>query len=187
MKIALKTGTLAIIGAAALLATTNLGLSQAAAPAAGAPAPAPAGQPPAPPARAPEMALALEAAQVAIASCTANGYKVGVSVVDSAGVLRLLISVDGAAKQAVESSTRKAYTANALKVSTADTQERVKTDTALAAKVTADPNLFARAGGLPLMVGNEVIGAIGVGGAPGGDKDEACAIAGLDKIKARLK
>src|SRR4051812_5742518 len=119
------------LGAVALLSMSGLALAQGAAPGAAAPA----GQPPAPPARAPEMALALEAAQAAIATCTANGYKVGVSVVDSAGVLRLLLSVDGAARMAVESSTRKAFTANALKVATSDTQERIKTDTALAAKV----------------------------------------------------
>ena len=42
-------------------------------------------------------------------------------------------------------------------------------------------------GGLPVKAGEELIGGIGVGGAPGGDKDEACAQAGLDKIKNRLK
>ena len=63
----------------------------------------------------------------------------------------------------------------------------LKTDQALAVKITGETSLFARAGGLPLLVGGDVIGAVGVGGAPGGEKDEACSAAGIDKVKARLK
>jgi uncharacterized protein GlcG (DUF336 family) len=97
------------------------------------------------------------------------------------------VAADGATKGAVESSTKKAVTANAMKTATSEIQEKMKTDQALAAKVAADTNLFARAGGLPLLVGADVIGAVGVGGAPGGEKDEVCTAAGIDKIKARLK
>jgi uncharacterized protein GlcG (DUF336 family) len=140
-----------------------------------------------PPARGPETALALEAAQAATAACTMNGYRTAASIVDSGGVLKVLLAVDGASKQAVESSTKKAVTANALKASTSSVLDKMKTDTALAAKVNADTTLFVRAGGIPLMVGGEVVGAIGVGGAPGGDKDEACAKAAVDKVQARLK
>jgi uncharacterized protein GlcG (DUF336 family) len=80
-----------------------------------------------------------------------------------------------------------------LKASTYDVQEKMKTDAALKAKVDGDSALFVRPGGLPLMAGNEVIGAIGVGGGqtlngvPGGERDAMCAKAGLDKIKDRLK
>ncbi len=164
------------LGAVSLAATSTLALAQQAAPA-----------------RGPEMALAIEAAQTALSTCTANGIKAGASIVDSAGVLRILLSVDGASKGAVESSTKKAFTANALKAATYDVQEKMKADPALTAKVNADHNLFVRPGGLPLMVGNDVIGAIGVGGAstlngvPGGERDAACAKAGLEKIKSRLK
>jgi len=139
------------------------------------------------PARGPESALALEAAQAATGACTVNGYRTAASIVDSGGVLKVLFAVDGASKQAVESSTKKAVTANALKATTSSVLDKMKTDTALAAKVSADTTLFVRAGGIPLMAGSDVIGAIGVGGAPGGDKDEACAKAGVDKIQARLK
>jgi uncharacterized protein GlcG (DUF336 family) len=138
-------------------------------------------------ARGPEQTLALEAAQAAINACAMSGYKVGVSVVDSAGVLKVLLAADGANRGAIESSTRKAFTANAMKVATAELQEQVKSDATLAAKVEADPHLFARAGGVPLMVGSDVIGAIGVGGAPGGDKDQACTQAGVERIAPRLK
>jgi uncharacterized protein GlcG (DUF336 family) len=139
------------------------------------------------------MALALEAAQTAVSTCIANGSKVSAAVVDSAGVLRVLLSADGASKESVDTSTKKAFTANALKASTHDMLEKMKTDQALAAKLNADPNLRLRPGGLPIMVGDDVIGAIGVGGTPtrngvaGGEGDAACAKVGLDKIKDRLK
>lgn len=175
---------LGIAAALALAGMSTLALGQ------GAPAPAPGAapaNPPAPPARAPEMALSVELAQAAVAACAANGYKVGVSIVDAAGVLRVMVSADGASRQGSESSTRKAYTAAMLKASTADAQAKVATDKALADRIAADPMMFARAGGLPLLVGADLIGAIGVGGAPGGERDEACAVTAIDKVKARLK
>jgi uncharacterized protein GlcG (DUF336 family) len=165
-----------LVSAMSLACTSTLALAQTAAPA-----------------RAPQMALALEAAQTAVSTCTANGSKVSAAVVDSAGVLRVLLSADGAGKDSVDTSARKAFTANALKASTYDMLQKMKTDQALAAKLNADPSLRLRPGGLPIMVGGEVIGAIGVGGTPtrngvaGGEGDAACAQAGLDKIKDRLK
>lgn len=150
-----------------------------------APAAAPAAPPP-PPAKGPATALALEAAQTALATCTANGFKVSVSVVDSAGVLKVLLAGDGVRAMGVSSSTKKATTSVAFKAPTAAIAEQAKTDTALAAKLAADTTLFARAGGQPLMSGGELIGAIGVGGAPGGEKDDVCALAGVAKIKDRL-
>jgi uncharacterized protein GlcG (DUF336 family) len=170
---------LAILGALALAAASSMASAQQAAPG-GAPQRVPA-------ARGPETALALEAAQTAISTCAANGYKVAASIVDSAGVLKVLVAADGATKGAVESSTKKAVTANAMKAATSEIQEKIKSDQALAAKIAADTSLFARAGGLPLLVGGEVIGAVGVGGAPGGEKDEVCTAAGIEKIKANLK
>jgi uncharacterized protein GlcG (DUF336 family) len=67
------------------------------------------------PARGPEMALALEAVQGAVAACAANGVKASVSVVDSAGILRLMLAADGAANNQIEISQKKAVTAVALK------------------------------------------------------------------------
>jgi uncharacterized protein GlcG (DUF336 family) len=143
--------------------------------------------PPAPPARGPSLELSIQAAETAAAACAANGYKVAVSIVDSGGVLKVLHAADGASSRAVDSSTKKAQTALVFKMPTSEVAAKVKTDEALAAKLAVDTNLFARAGGLPLMAGNDLIGAIGVGGAPGGEKDEACATAAVDKIKAGLK
>jgi uncharacterized protein GlcG (DUF336 family) len=146
-----------------------------------------------PAARAPEAALALEAAQAAVATCLADNVKGGAAVVDSAGVLRVLFSADGASKQAVESSARKAFTANALKEPTSEVEARMQKDATFKAKIEADKSLYPRPGGVPLMIGNDVIGAIGFGGAEGlngvrgGIRDERCSKAGIEKIKARLK
>lgn len=143
--------------------------------------------PPPPPARGPGSVLALEAAQTAVSTCLASGYKVSASVLDSAGVVRVIYADDGARGGAIDSATRKAFTVTTFKASSAAVAGQAASDAALQAKIAADPKLFARAGGLPLMVGGELVGAIGVGGAPGGEKDEVCAQAGIDKIKARLK
>lgn len=144
-------------------------------------------QAPPPPARGPASALALEAAQTAIASCQHSGYNVAVTVVDSAGEVRLVLASDAAPQRAVDSSTGKALTVIAFKLPSATVAQQAASDPALAARIAADPKLRARAGALPLTVGSDLIGAIGVGGAPGGEKDEACAAAGLDKIRSRLK
>lgn len=140
-----------------------------------------------PPARAPATDVALELAQTAIARCKQDGYTIAVSIVDAAGLQKLFLDMDGASRGAIETSTKKAVTALTLKAKNSDIMERMKTDQALAAKINADQTLFVRAGGVPLMVGNEFIGAVGIGGAPGGEKDEACALAGIDKVKARMK
>jgi uncharacterized protein GlcG (DUF336 family) len=131
--------------------------------------------------------VALEAAQVALATCTANGYKVGVTVVDSAGIQKVVLAADGASQRGVESGAGKAFTVITYKKSSAEVAKQAETDKELAANLAADPKQRARAGALPLVVAGEVIGAIGVGGAPGGEKDEACAAAGIEKVKDRLK
>ena len=173
--------SLAILGALALAATTSTVFAQQA------------GQqpPPPPPARGLEMALALEAAQAAVNACLGEGVKGTAAVVDSAGVLRLLLSADGSSKNSAELSPKKAVVAVQMKKPTSEIQAEMEKDPALKAKLEADKSIFPRAGALPLMAGNDVIGAIGFGGANGtqggGTHDEACAKAGLDKIKARVK
>jgi uncharacterized protein GlcG (DUF336 family) len=84
-----------------------------------------------------------------------------------------------------EVARRKAYTAAQLRVSTADFAKRVQGGGFNPA--VFDNQLATAQGGLPIKVGNDTIAAIGVSGAPGGDKDEACAGAGLAKISDRLQ
>jgi uncharacterized protein GlcG (DUF336 family) len=129
-------------------------------------------------------ALAVEAAQAAVAACKAQGYTISVSIVDRAGNPKLLLVGDGASALTRRLSRRKAYTAAVRRVSTGE----------LAKQVAAggfnptlyDTQLVTAVGGLPIKAGDETIGAIGVSGAPGGDKDEACANAGIAKISDRL-
>lgn len=164
----------------AFLAASGLAMAQA-------PAAPPRPGPPPPPARGPASALALEAAQTAIATCAANGYKVTVAVLNSAGSTRLMLLSDGAPDMTSQFATRKAFTAVTLKEPTAVVSEQVKTDAALADRIKNDPRMITWAGGQPLMAGGEVIGAIAVSGAPGGDKDDVCTSAGVARIKDRLQ
>jgi uncharacterized protein GlcG (DUF336 family) len=138
---------------------------------------------PTPPARGPSLALALQAARAALDTCTAKGFNVGVSVVDSGGVLKVLLAKDGTSPRGVQSSTNKAVTALTFQDATSRLGQRVRSDKELADKVAANANFNVRAGGVLLKVNNEVIGAIGVGGARGSEHDEACALAGLETIK----
>jgi uncharacterized protein GlcG (DUF336 family) len=145
-------------------------------------------QPPAaaPAAPGPSLTLALEAAETAIATCQANGYKAGATVLDSAGVIKVVLGADGASARGVNSSHTKATTSLKYKEPSAATQAHAEKEPAFAAAVSADPTLNARAGAELLFSKGVVIGAIGVGGAPGGDKDDACATAGAARIKDRL-
>ncbi len=170
------------------LAIAVLAVFAAAAQAADLPAtPVAAPQAAVPAARGPALDLALEAAREAITTCAAIEQKVAVSVVDSAGVLKVLLASDGASARGVLSGNNKAVTSLTFKTATSVLAEQVKTDKALADKFAANPNYAARAGGILLKVNDEIIGAIGVGGARGSEKDEACALAGLQKIQGRLQ
>ena len=139
---------------------------------------------PVPAARGPALELAVEAARVAIDTCAAKGgQKIGASVVDSAGILKVLLAADGTSPRGVQSSTNKAVTALSFKSATSQLGEQIKTDQALADKIAANTSYNARPGGVLLKVNGEIIGAIGVGG---GRTDEECALAGIQKIQSRL-
>jgi uncharacterized protein GlcG (DUF336 family) len=130
-------------------------------------------------------ALAVEVAQAAVAACKSQGYDVSVAIVDRAGDLKLLLVGDGARALTRSLSRRKAYTSAMRRISTGELAKMV------AAPGGFDPTKYDRhmvavQGAVPIKVGNETIGAVGVSGAPGGDKDEACANAGLAKVADRL-
>lgn len=131
------------------------------------------------------LAVAVEAAQAAIATCAAQGLHVSVAVVDRGGATKLLLVGDGAGPIATDTSRRKAYTAAALGISTGTLAEQVKGMPGGFPPI--DPTILALPGGLPIRVGTDVIAAIGVGGADRPDKDEACAKAGLEAIQGRLQ
>jgi uncharacterized protein GlcG (DUF336 family) len=139
-------------------------------------------------ARGPSLALALEAAQTAIETCHTNGYRIGVSVIDSVAEARAMITADGADGSHVFVAMRKALTALATEMPSAKAADLVGSDKALLARIK--PNMFVMGGALPIIVNRETIGAIGVSGAAGmpfGHQDELCAASGLLKIQNRLK
>jgi uncharacterized protein GlcG (DUF336 family) len=122
--------------------------------------------------------VALEAAQAALKQCRDNGFQVAVAVVDRFGQPQVMLRDRFAA-------TRKAYTALGFHAATSDLANQIasgKMDSGLARL----PNVAMLAGGLVIEAGGSVLGGIGVAGAPGGDKDEACAKAGLDSIRDRI-
>jgi uncharacterized protein GlcG (DUF336 family) len=139
-------------------------------------------------ARGPTLELAIEAARAAVDSCAAAGYRIGATVIDSAGEARAMLTADGSDGSHVFVAMRKALTAMTFKMPSSAANRLVPKDQALLARVT--PNMFVDGGAVPILVGGEVIGAIGASGAGGtviGEQDELCAVAGLNKIKSRLK
>jgi uncharacterized protein GlcG (DUF336 family) len=133
----------------------------------------------------PSLELSIEAAQVAIAACAKEGGQtIGVSLIDSAGVLKVLLAADGTSPRGVSSSTAKALTALQYKTTTKDLFERIPTDKKLADEIAANTALNGRPGGILITKGGKIVGAIGVGG---GRTDHECALAGLKQIQDRIK
>ncbi len=129
--------------------------------------------------------LALEAAQAAMKTCRDNGYQIAVAVVDRFGQPQVLLRDRFAGMPAPDTATRKAYTALSFRASTADLAKSVR-DGQLDSGLARLPNVAMLGGGLVIETGGTLLGGIGVSGAPGGDKDEACAKAGLDAIRDKI-
>jgi uncharacterized protein GlcG (DUF336 family) len=129
--------------------------------------------------------MAMSMAQTAMETCKTNGYKVSVTVVGNNGEVILQVRGDGTGPHTMENSMRKAYTARTTRNASGEMAKRLKADPQLS--LVTLPNMVAAQGALPIKVGEDVIGAIGVSGAPGGEKDEACAQAGIDKVADMLK
>jgi uncharacterized protein GlcG (DUF336 family) len=131
------------------------------------------------------LETALKIATTAEETCKARGYRVSVTVVGRNGEVIVLLRGDDAPPHTVENSRRKAYTARTFRISSGQFAERVKSNPTIG--LVHLSGVIANQGGLPIKSGDEVIGGVGVSGSPGGDKDEACAKAGLDKVADQLK
>src|SRR4051812_42001640 len=134
--------------------------------------------------------LAVEAAQEAVRVCEGNGYKVTATVVDMAGTPKVILRGDRSTVHTGESSFRKAFTVVTLGPmfhfeTSGAFFEMVKTNP-YAPQLATIHNVMALPGAVAFMVQGEMVGALGVGGAPGGDKDEVCAQAGIAEIADRL-
>ena len=132
------------------------------------------------------LELANQIATASVAACAANGYAVAATVVDRAGTVRAVQRADNAGPHTLGASQQKAFTSASAKNSTLAMMEGAQKNPA-AANLVNIPGYLLLGGGVPVKVGNEVIGAVGIGGAPGGHLDEQCAMVALDKVKDQLK
>jgi uncharacterized protein GlcG (DUF336 family) len=129
--------------------------------------------------------IAKTIAETAIDSCKANGYSVSAVVVDRAGEVIVALRGDNAGPHTMENARRKAYTARSFRTSTAAYAKRFADNDPVVRQQVTLPNVIAIPGGLPIKVGDDVIGGAAVSGSPG--VDEPCVQAGLDKIADQLK
>lgn len=128
---------------------------------------------------------ALEAAQASLKQCRSDGFQVAVAVVDRFGQPQVMLRDRYAGLAAADTATRKAYTALGFHAATSDLAKSIKSGT-MDSGLARLPHVAMLAGGLVIEAAGTVLGGIGVAGAPGGDKDEACAKAGLDAIRDRI-
>jgi len=128
---------------------------------------------------------ALTIAQTAIATCNSQGYRVSATIVGRNGEVLVQIRGDGTGPHTMENSFKKAYTARTFRIPSGDMEDRLKKNPAMGTQYLT--GFTTARGALPIMVGEDVIGAAGVSGAPGGEKDEACVKAGLEKVADQLK
>jgi uncharacterized protein GlcG (DUF336 family) len=131
------------------------------------------------------MAMANAIMNAAMEQCIKDGHHVSVAVLDRAGQVVAFLRGDGTAPHTVELARRKAYTARTFRRPSAEWAKRTD-GTALAGQRSL-ADVIPLGGGLPIDVGDDTIGAVGVSGAPGQEKDEACARAGLAKVADQLK
>jgi len=106
-------------------------------------------------------------------------------VVGRNGELLVHLRGDNTGPHTMENSFRKAYTSRTFRIPSEEMAKRLKANPQLGQVYLT--NIVPAGGALPITIGEEVIGAVGASGAPGGDKDEACVKAGIDKVADQLK
>ena len=131
------------------------------------------------------LAVATDIAVAAVDACKAQGYNVSVHVLGREGQVVVALRNPAAGFATYENSMKKAFTARTTRAPSGRFAETVKGNPNAGQFFLT--NFVAAQGALPIQVGNDVIGAIGISGAPGGDKDEVCAKAGIDKVAADLR
>ena len=131
------------------------------------------------------LKLAADMAAAAVADCSSKGYNTVAVVVDRSGYVKALMRADNARPHAIDIATRKAHTAAMVGYETRILAENIGKGVT-PASITNTPNFTSLLGGFPIKVGNEVIGGIGVSGAPGGPLDAACVETAFKQVQGRL-
>jgi len=132
------------------------------------------------------LELANRLAAGAVQACADKGYAVSATVVDRAGVVRAVQRADNAGPHTLAASQQKAFTSASARNVTLAMMESAQKNPG-AANLTDIPGFLLLGGGVPVKAGDEVIGAIGVGGAPGGHLDEQCAVVAIEAAADLLK
>ncbi len=130
------------------------------------------------------MELARDIASEAVLACRKKGYQVAAVVVDRSATLRAALRDDLAARFTLQIAEEKA---NAVIMSGTDTGTFARNRKAIVPQLNEVDGIMILRGGVPIDAGGYRVGAIGVSGAPGGDIDEACAKAALEKYAERLE
>ena len=129
-------------------------------------------------------AIAKTIAENALDDCKTRGYAVAVVVVDRGGDTMVALRADNAGPHTMENARRKAYTARTFRMTTEAFAKEMATRPVRREQTTL-PHVIAIPGGVPIQVGDDVIGGVGLSGSPG--VDEPCVQAGLDKVKDQLR
>jgi uncharacterized protein GlcG (DUF336 family) len=124
-------------------------------------------------------------ATTAMAECKAKGYRVSTVVVGGVGEIIVQLRGDGTGPHTMENAFKKAFTARTFRIPSGDMEERLRKNPQMGAQYLT--GFTTARGGLPIKIGDEIVGAAAASGAPGGEKDQACVQAGLDKVKDQLQ
>ncbi len=130
--------------------------------------------------------VAFDLARAALHQCRKDGYQVAVVVLDRFGTPLVSMRDQFAGIGAMDIATGKAWTAVNFSIDTAEFIKRIK-DGTLSPGLATLPKVTMGVGGLIIQAGGSLLGGVGVAGAPGGDKDEACAKAGLAAVQDKLE
>ena len=129
------------------------------------------------------LEIAMDIAQGAISACRADGYQVSVVVVDRSGRTQVLLRDVFSNQYFTELAAGKA---RAVVLANTGSGELRSNRADMIDELNLLDGIFVLQGGLPVQVAGSTIGAVGVSGAPGGDKDESCARKGIDAVQERL-
>jgi uncharacterized protein GlcG (DUF336 family) len=130
------------------------------------------------------LGLAKTIAEATLAECKSKGFTTSAVVVDRAGQVLVMLRDEGATAQTAEMARRKAFTARMFRTSTLEFQKRTQDPTYAAQRDVTD--ILALGGGVPIQIGDEIIGGVGSSGSSQ-PQDDACAKAGVAKVAGLLK
>jgi len=129
--------------------------------------------------------IAVTIATTAMADCKAKGYSVSAVVVGRVGEIIVQVRGDGTGPHTMENAFKKAFTSRTFRIPSGEMEKRLKDNPQMDAQFLT--GFTTAGGGLPIKIGEDVVGAAAVSGAPSGETDVACVQTGLNKVQDQLK